>query len=236
MYSLQREDKSGRIRTLHRNVLLPIGSLLVKADDKSSQAKSLPKATPRKLKPKPQPRKRTMQKKRINKEEESYHKPADARDSDDSITYVKQVYEEEKASTQLSGEDRSTEVQDTEDAPPLNEEVEMSRSEENEESEITEENDETETVEEREANQADNTAPVQHSHSDTDTNVKLPSRPTQTRRKPIWMREDQYILSMKTSKSDWECRVCYLQNILTKDLPEAIQMKITESILAIIRN
>ena len=96
VYSLQREDKSGKIRTLHRNVLLPIDSLLDKADDKSSQAKSLPKTTPRKLKPKPQPRKRTMQKKRINKEEESYHKPADASDSDDSITYVKQVYEENR--------------------------------------------------------------------------------------------------------------------------------------------
>ena len=222
MYTLQREDKTGRIRTLHRNVLLPIGSLLDKADDKSSQEKTIPKATPRKLKPKPQPRISTMQKKRINKDEESYHKPADASDSDDSITYVKQVYEEQKESTQLSGDVRSTEVQDndTEDALPSNEEVKMSRSAENEEAEITKENEETENIEEREAIQVDNTAPVEHSDSDTDMNVKLPSRPTRTRRKPMWMREDQYVLSMNTQNQTGNAAFIIYRICLRKIYPK----------------
>ena len=218
VFVVQKEGGEGRKRTLHRNVLLPIGSLF-ETDDR-------PVPKPRK-KPQPKPRKTRL--------EESYSAAQPVSDSEDSVVVTLQRTED----NQMSDDDRRSDMRDNvyEDAHSLQEET-LSQPEEHEdeehEDEEIDEDEEDEDDQEEEDVQAVNTAPVSESDSDDHETVPIPPpRPVRTRRPPQWIRDNQYVMSV--TSTDWEKRVNVLQSMLQKDLPLSLQERITETILSIIK-
>ena len=183
VYELQKENKTGRKRTFHRNVLLPIGTLF---DDR-------PVPKPRASKSQPRPRK---------SRQESHPQPLQVSDSEDYVDITVRRFTRED-SNQMTDDNPPPELHDNSYEDALSSTIEVALSDDNEENEITNE-DNIEDTEENESNendtQADNRAHAEESDSSSeneDTSAKTPpvQRPLRTRRPPQWKSRVYYVSS-----------------------------------------
>jgi hypothetical protein len=219
VYNLSKENNEGRTRTLHRNLLLPIG-----------YSRDVPTPAPRKLlKRPPIPAKRTIGK---NKELEHTH-------SDDHTTEMSSDDESENGYIVISQEEPVHSDSTITDEPLVQQTDEISNADDEDahtSTDTVDSADEDESA--RSASQQEDTLDMDTSqHTDEIENLNPVRRSTRERRQPAWLRFGEFDIckSAISTTADWEKKViCILQLATNSPIFHTLQAESGQAILRLL--
>jgi hypothetical protein len=223
VYNLRKENNEGRVRTLHRNLLLPIGYIW-----------DVPTPAPRKLlKRPPIPAKRTTREK--IKELEYPH-------TDDHTREISSEDESEHGYIVISQEEPVYSDSTITDEPLVQQTDERSNADDEDAHPSTDDEDESaesasqqitddETVQE-------NTLDMDRSqYTDGIENLNPVRRSTRERRQPAWLRSGEFDIckSSISTTADWEKKVSCILNLATNSpIFQTLQAESGQAILSIL--
>jgi hypothetical protein len=232
VYKVQREDGVGRVRILHRNLLLPIGHISEfkpRADFKEKSVHPM-------RKPKPKPR--TRQRKRKDSDTQSTAETLLDTDIEEAVFI--EIQEETQshhidAPTLVLPEQTGTGIEDAdlsadEDAHQVEDHIDNTE-------------DETATGPAPQADDPESEAEsAADAEPDTDTLTKsspvaAPCRSTRHRREPEWLRSGNFVrLQQGTALPHWSEKAKFLQNILQDETCQGFEREeVLKTLLDIVK-
>ncbi|XP_063438199.1 uncharacterized protein LOC134719148 [Mytilus trossulus] len=251
VFVVRKENGEGRKRTLHRNLLLPIGSVSMDEQEPEDTPQPKPRLRPRK-ETKPVPKPRTTRREPLTKdpqppasissdtdsesEDESFMilitQPTDdtdistnSDDDDNSEEPVAEVYEPQTDGDQ-QGVIGQEETEDTEDAPSSNE-TEDSVSEQPEEAVITEE------VELEEAVSSDE--PGQEDEQDEQDEIQdIPRRSVRTKTSTATTKYKDFVCKQIQPNTDWLIRAQFLKDAVSSGVFRGSEDRVKDALLKIV--
>lgn len=259
VFVVQKENGEGRQRTLHRNLLLPIGALHdpeeiePPSEDKQPSARPKPRPRPRRVLP-PQPDE-TLPDKEPNKEyiTVEIHTPIrDAAAPGIPTDTNMDVSADEDTATQASDDDQESEAAvDTisGDDGHIPEEGETDGSPTDEDDDEVDEDTGVTTpdlavddvipaeevdVEEMDATGDANDVAETDDAAETDGAGVVPRRSTRDRQPPGWIRSGQYALSQTTAEPEWMTKIRYLEHLTTVGTLQQNTPDITKAFISIL--
>jgi hypothetical protein len=234
VYKVQREDGVGRMRILHRNLLLPIGHVSEfkpKADSNKEKSHS-----PMRI-PKPKPR--TSQRKRGDSDTQSTAETL--LDTDDEEAVFIGIPEETQghhidAPTLVLPEQTGTGIEEADLS--ADEDAHQAEDHFNDDTE-----DETATGPAPQADDTDSeTEPAADAEPESDNStrsspVTAPSRSTRPRREPEWLRSGNFVrLQQGTAPPHWSQKVKFLQSILQDETCQGFEREeVLKTLLDIVK-
>ena len=247
VYIVKKENGEGRKRTLHRNLLLPIGHL--NPMDTSAE--------PRPSRPVPAPRRMTRQRRVTQTTDESMSEIMDLEDEDDSIICVYRIPQDTAAEythgasssdlpsqtdddQPLAAEEQTTELE--EDAPSSEVHITTDGSVPEDQQEQDEAGQEEEAVEEdddddggEEATGGDDEHQPDHQDDDDhDTEDVQTRRSTRTKKPPAWMRGGDYVMLQHChSLGDVIRKAEFLQSLAVLDMYRGMEKEFARAIIGI---
>ncbi|XP_048250419.1 uncharacterized protein LOC125378637 [Haliotis rufescens] len=264
VFVVQKENGEGRQRTLHRNLLLPIGALHdpgeIEISHEPEPISSRPVPRPRRSKPQPKPE--TLPDEDISQEDiiVEIHTPnRDAAAAGIPTDTNQEVPADVDTATQASGDDHEaeaavenisgddghipgegeTEVNPTDDE--VDEDAGATTPDLHEDDVIPSAEDETkdddtvlDQVPSAEAEHVDEMDVTGDAVPDTDGADVVPRRSTRERHPPSWMHSGQYALSQAAVEPDWMVRVRYLEHLTSAGTLEQTTPDITKAFISIL--
>ncbi|XP_071116150.1 uncharacterized protein [Haliotis cracherodii] len=229
VYIVGKESGEGKRRTLHRNLLLPIGTI-------SNQAPSVPtSALP--ARPIPAPRRRPATRAQTIKTSE----PEETDDSEDESVMIP-IHTSRSSASTVRAVDRPAEGEES--AEEI-EEVDIMDTEDTDETAQDHEQEDTpspdpgtgeETSPERDIPDVPEPTPRQDPEDDSSGDIpsaSSPRRSTRERHKPKWMRSEEYVLSAQP-QPEWMTRASYLSSLIAEGILDNAQDKAQDALLNII--
>ena len=227
VYTVKKENGEGRIRTLHRNLLLPVGYISQRVQ---------PSEPP--TKPKPAPRSR-FRSKQLPPPESSSSEESDYEDesSDEDVIPAVLVFNDQPVVSDIPEQQDipSQQPEQTEslgDAQPAGaSSMDSSLEDEGSASDESDaENEEVAQVQEPQLRPVSPPAPLHREDSPVP-----PRRSTRTRTEPNWMRSGEYISKSAVDKStDWKDKANFLVNIMQQGLFTGLEKQAGEAIISVI--
>ena len=204
VYTVENEDGTGRKRTLHRNLLFPIGQ----TDEENREQKTIPKIKPRK--------RRSQIPKQIiepppSQIQEQKDDNQDVNDEDSEILLIASRVNPDVSDTtedENKENDESSTIEGTETSSATTE---------------LESIEETVTLSDMTDDQDRNDEPV-----------PAPRRSTRVRNKPKWFSTEQYVMSQQMPNPDWMLRANYLKSAYSSGVFAGIENEIPKTLLKII--
>jgi hypothetical protein len=201
VYKVQREDKSGRTRTLHRNLLLPISFI------PENRVNIVPIPAPRQrnsrdlepiLKPKTQ---------QIKTASAPLGSGDSESESEDDL--VIKVTQHTGRNTEIDKEPEDLVEQDTQELPDVESEGdgEMAAAAEEDTQEDVQEDIERDTL--QDIQNTDISADM----SESDEDIGEPRRPTRTRTKPKWITSGDFVVNQQLAEPEWKDKAEFLLKI-----------------------
>lgn len=223
VFQIQKETSKGKIRTLHRNLLLPIGHLESYKTVEELDTEIL------KLKPKPKPRTRNRVR-NIRDTQNDTLKSTDSEEessSDDEIEMVPL----QRVPTRYITHD-VLEKEDV-DVHRYNENMEIIQH--HDADDIAERAEELAQIPQQQQQPQDAAAERENSIIEEEEERPLPRRSTREKRKPNWMKE--YVLTQQhTSTQDWVKKCEFLHNLKECQEMKKYESEIVKTMLDVLKN
>ena len=220
VFTVQKENGEGRKRTLHRNLLLPIGAL-----HQSERPTQAPRSRI--------PRQRSGRVPAVEETQETLHREHGLSDTESELEtedgYVPVIIERSEqvtpsvTNTDTSGESIDSSSESEEQEAVTEDELQINDPTEDAQLSTIEERSEIEEV------QVENPLYVE----ETETPPRS-TRPTRIRKPPSWVTSGQYVMAMPAKEPEWMTRVQYLKDLLRGDWSDGMKDKIMNSMLAVV--
>ena len=217
VFSVVREDGEGRTRTLHRNLLLPIGFLRDEA----------PTPKPRKKKPVPKPRTRQRTKEDRTTVPDSDEESSDTSDDDRStVGYVLERRNDSRAS--LAEESVPEQTAHDDDPDPIGD-AQPAEDQRSDLDDVTGSASDLTDVEEQ----------IDPPVLDQPVSPVPVRRSTRERKPPAWLSSDQYVMSAVNppdppTKPEWLQKVEYISSLSNTPLFSGLERDVAHTILDIV--
>ncbi|KAK3104940.1 hypothetical protein FSP39_013542 [Pinctada imbricata] len=225
VYKVKKENGSGKVRTLHRNLLLPVGSRAL--DDDNLRVEEQKEEEPKPTRPTPKPRKSLLTKEDTNPKviEDSVTDTAESIEHGESSDHEDDIIVMVPDSVTCTEDTISTSA----DTGPDNDDTAVLQSPPEDESEDRETNNRTTDESAAEASRDDSATlsvsreeqseSVASDREDTEDTPTPPRRSARQTRPPVWTKD--YDMCIKTSVApdpDWKIRAEYMCNLARSEL------------------
>jgi hypothetical protein len=225
VYTVQKENGQGRIRTLHRNLLLPVGYISQTPEEE-------------KLKPIPKPRTR-FQKKQRKHTPRSSDESSSSSSSEDDYTLVRQESTLPYNVVDVNNVQGQEELNIPEsDGDALSVSDNRSDSESNRSaSDEMERNLETISLFEEEEEQVEVLPQPRPVMIPAETVPTLRQRSTRTKQQPKWMTSGDYVTksAVTTIENSWKQRADYLMKLLRTGILKGMEQEIGHVLISIVK-